>query len=125
MQNPQERLQAIEARLQELEEKLRSLVPLHVKRKYKTCGKEGCRCRKGHPHGPYLYAYTPDKEITEKRKRKGWRGSTRREIYLGKNWTPPENWTRPQVVQEILWEHHRLVRQRERILKHMAKAGLI
>ena len=47
---------------------------LHLE--FKTCGRSGCRCRSGLPHGPYLYrhwreagqqhkTYVPMRQLTE------------------------------------------------------------
>ncbi|MEN2981654.1 MAG: DUF6788 family protein [Thermus sp.] len=113
-------LEALEAQLLRLEKEIQKAVPLHVKRKYKRCGKPRCRCARGIPHGPYLYAYVPDEEI--KRQRREGKGSTRKEVYLGRNWTPPEGWTNPQKVQKLLREHRRLAAMREEILLRLEKA---
>ncbi len=32
---------------------------------YVKCGKEGCRCQKGKPHGPYWYLYVKDRGKTK------------------------------------------------------------
>ncbi|MDM7324100.1 MAG: hypothetical protein P3W93_003725 [Thermus sp.] len=109
-------LDQIEEELKALEEVIAKMVyPLHVKRKYKRCGKKGCRCQRGQPHGPYLYGYRPDEAVKEKRKEKGWKGSTRKEIYLGKDWIPPEGYVEPRVFQEALRRYNWLRKRREAI----------
>lgn len=119
-----EELRAIEEELKAVEEALAKMVyPLHVRRKYKRCGKKGCRCTRGQPHGPYPYGYQADPEVKAKRQEKGWRGSTRKEIYLGKGWTPPEGHVEPRVFQETLRRYRELRKRREALLDALEREG--
>lgn len=83
-------LDGLEAEIARLDRQIQGKVPLHVKAKWKRCGKPRCACQRGRKHGPYLYAYIPDEEVRARRREKGGRGSTRKEVYLGKDFTPPE-----------------------------------
>jgi len=38
------------------------LVRGSLQRQYRRCGKEGCRCAQGEPHGPYVYLAVRTKE---------------------------------------------------------------
>lgn len=100
-----ERMKAIERQMASIEERIAKAYPLHIKRKWKKCGKK-CHCQRGVLHGPYLYAYVNDPEVRERR-RKG-RKTTRKEVYLGLSWTPPEGWLRPRELQELIRQHRSL-----------------
>lgn len=114
-------LSHVEAALESLEREISGRFPLHIRRRFKTCGKERCRCQRGSPHGPYLYAYVPDPEVLARRREKGWRGSTRREVYLGLNPDLPEGWVEPHVLRELLRKHKELRRRREALLERIAQ----
>uniref|UniRef100_A0A7C5VFL5 DUF6788 domain-containing protein n=1 Tax=Thermus caliditerrae TaxID=1330700 RepID=A0A7C5VFL5_9DEIN len=114
-------LDELEAEIARLDREIQGKVPLHVKAKWKRCGKPRCACQRGRKHGPYLYAYIPDEEVRAKRREKGGRGSTRKEVYLGKDFTPPEGWARPQEVRKLLQARRRLVERREKLLKALSR----
>lgn len=120
-----EEARELEQEMERLKEEIARRVPLHVKAKRKRCGKAHCRCARGEGHGPYLYAYVGDEGTREKRRRKGGKGATRKEVYLGRRWTPPEGWARPQEVQELLQAYHRALRRREAILEGLERAERI
>lgn len=95
----------------------------HVRPKRKRCGKEGCACAWGRLHGPYLYGYLPSEEVNRKRREKGGRGSTRKEVYLGKEFQPPKGWAKPREVKALIARRNHLKRQRERILRVLMQIG--
>lgn len=78
-------------------------------------------CNRGRLHGPYLYGYIRDEEVLAKRREKGWRGSTRKEVYIGKDFEPPEGWVRPRELKELLHRRHQLMERREAILKRLSR----
>lgn len=116
-------LDELEEEIARLDRQIQGKVPLHIKAKWKRCGKERCVCQRGRKHGPYLYAYIPDEGVRARRREKGGRGSTRKEVYLGKDFTPPEGWARPQEVRGLLQERRRLVEERERLLEALSRIG--
>ena len=69
-----------------------------VCRQWITCGKEGCRCKKGERHGPYHYLF--------------WReGGRLRKMYIRKGDLP--------AVQEDL-NNRRILERQSRLLEHIS-----
>lgn len=114
-------LDLLDQEIAKVDREIQGKVPLHVRRKWKRCGKEGCVCTRGRPHGPYLYGYVRSEEVNQRRREKRGRGSTRKELYLGKNFEPPEGWAEPRVVKELIQRRNRLLEQRERLLKTLSR----
>lgn len=114
-------LDELEEEIARLDRQIQGKAPLHIKAKWKRCGKPRCACKQGRKHGPYLYAYIPDEEVRARRREKGGRGSTRKEVYLGRDFTPPDGWARPQEVRRLLQERRRLVERREELLRTLAR----
>jgi len=94
----------LEKKLEGLRERIEKLSPLPVYWKKVSCGKPCRTCSRGPAHGPYPYL---------KVKREGrWRWT-----YLGKSWQPPEGWVRPRAFRKALAEYHKVLKQREAVLK--------
>lgn len=109
-------LDHLEREIAKVDEEIQGKVPFHVRRRWKRCGKRGCACTRGLLHGPYLYGYLPSEEVNRKRREKGGRGSTRKEVYLGKEFQPPEGWAKPWEVRALIVRRNSLKRRREKIL---------
>lgn len=114
-------LDLLEKEIAKVDQEISGKVPFHIKPKWKRCGKEGCVCNRGRLHGPYLYGYIPDEEVRTKRREKKGRGSTRKEVYIGKSFEPPEGWVRPRELKELLHRRHQLMERREGILKRLSR----
>ncbi len=83
--------------------------------KWQKCGKQGCRCIEGTPHGPYfwLLTYVSKKSLDKHRGKYTWR-------YLGKN--PQKVWTQLKAhdqrfeqrytLDDLTQKVHRLYSQR-------------
>lgn len=121
LEKAQRTLEHLEAEIERLDKEIQGKVPLHVKRKWKRCGKRGCSCYRGRGHGPYLYGYLPDEEVRQRRREKKGRGSTRKEIYLGKDFVPPEGWVKPAELKRLLVKRNSVLERKERIMRILAR----
>ncbi|MDW8018260.1 MAG: DUF6788 family protein [Thermus sp.] len=113
-------LQALEARLERLRKEIEKAFPLQVRWRYKRCGKVRCRCARGERHGPYPYGYLPDEEVN--RRRREGKGTTRKEVYLGRGWNPPEGWTEPHRLKTLLKEYQDTLERRDQLVERLERA---